>query len=332
MAITKFKNSVSCLLLAASVSKVVVQVTAQRSTICTPNSAECGNYSIARVIENDNTALGDFNTVGGGLNNHADIEDHTVVGGGVNNTANGEHAVISGGFQSYINVGSDHSTINGGRRHNMKQPGETLDFYEFDAPGSVITGGIQNAWNGAETDMTISGGQRNLISGRTAVITGGVDNAASGLNSVVLGGRYNVASGSFSAIPGGTENLAAGDYSVAMGQKAKAIFDNSMAINMQGKNFALETTEVGQFLVQAQTYRLQLTNQPGKRDANVIAIDATNIGNLQAAIDSSGGRRRELRPHIVEHTRKLNERRRLRMLAEEKGGASMKGGARKVTA
>lgn len=327
MAITKI-----LLLAAASAS-----ISGAAATNCVPNSAECGNYSIARVIENDNTALGDFNTVGGGSNNHADDEDHSVIGGGANNTNKAEHSVISGGFDSYINTGSDHSTIGGGRRHNMIQPGDTQDFYEFDAPGSVITGGVQNAWNGAESDMVISGGMRNLVSGRTAVVTGGWDNIASGLNSVVLGGRFNVASGDFSAIPGGSENLAEGKYSIAMGQKAKALFDNSMAINLQGKTFELETTANGQFLVQARTYRLQLTNKPGPNDSNVIEIDSTNIENLQRAIEETPGRRRELRPHIVEHTRKLNERRRLRMLAEEQAAeegsaASMKGGARKVSA
>jgi len=307
MAITKF-NGITCLLLAATAT----------ARVCQPNSPECGNYSIARVIENDNTALGDFNTVGGGLGNHADDQDHAVVGGGLNNTASGDHSVISGGESNYITVGSAHSTINGGRRQNMRGKGDTGELYEFDSQGSVITGGVQNSWISGESDMVISGGQRNLVGGRSAVITGGLDNIARGLNSVILGGQENVASGDFSTVPGGFQNIAAGDYSVAIGEQAQALAHYSMAINMQGRYYPIATTEPGQFLVQAQTYRFQLTNNPGKEDENVIQINADNIGNLQGAIDrEAGGRRRELRPHIVEHTRKLNERRRLRMEADE---------------
>lgn len=306
MTITKF-NGITCLLMAATAT----------ARVCQPNGPECGNYSIARVIENDNTALGDFNTVGGGLGNHADDQDHAVVGGGLNNTANGDHSVISGGEFNHITVGSAHATINGGRRQNMEGAGYTGTFYPFDSPGSVITGGVQNGWISGETDMVVSGGQRNLVGGRTAVITGGLDNVATGLNSVILGGQENIASGDFSTVPGGFQNIAAGKYSVAIGEQAQALEDNSMAINMQGRYYPISTTEPGQFLVQAQSYRLQLTNNPGKADENVIQIDADNIGNLQGAIDREAGRRRELRPHIVEHTRKLNERRRLRMETEE---------------
>merc|ERR1712115_359774 len=98
-----------------------------------------------------------------------------------------------------------------------------------------------------------------------------------------------------------------------MGEKAIAEAKSSMAINLQGASNTITTTKEGQFLVQAKTYRFQLTNKPGDNNENIFEINKNNVGNLQDAIDAESGRRRELRTKVNEHRRQLDERRRRRM-------------------
>lgn len=290
---------------------------------CEGNTALCGNYSVARVVENDNLALGDFCTVGGGKGNMAGggegngmddpLHKYAVVGGGYGNMCRSRKAVISGGYKNIIpsnprNVEKNqYCTISGGKENN-NNPNATGEFYTI---SSVITGGYRNTWKGKSRNpqMVISGGSENSVDGRQSVVTGGSRNVASGANSVVLGGADNTASGDFSAIPGGQYNIAAGSHSVAMGLRAEALHDHSMVINLQGNKDPVASTEEGQFLVQAKQYRLQLTNNPGKNDENVIVITHNNVQNLVDAIAAQSGRRRELRPHIVQHSKEIRERR-----------------------
>lgn len=289
---------------------------------CMMNSAQCGNYSMARVIENDNLALGDFSTTGGGLGNAAGSDPdnpgpthaYVVVGGGAGNVANGPITVISGGFDNHIRSddsspnANKYSVISGGNGNNRLDVDE-----EYLTTGSVITGGKLNQWIGRKKSpqMVISGGHMNRVSGKQSVVTGGEGNAATGMYSVVLGGKENTASGDFSAIPGGLLNVAAGKHSVAMGMRANAKHDNSMVINLQGNRQVVESTHDGQFLVQAKTFRFQFTNDPGIDDENVLSLNADNIQLLQDAIDNQPVEsvRRQLSPSDIRRKKERDLRR-----------------------
>jgi len=126
MVVIKFNSSllllsvaVASLLSSSSTIKMVnAEDPLEATGICEPNSAQCGNYSIARVIENGNEALSDFSTVGGGRANLANGDDYAVIGGGITNEAEADHSTISGGELNYIYEESAHATINGGRRNN----------------------------------------------------------------------------------------------------------------------------------------------------------------------------------------------------------------------
>ena len=60
-----------------------------------------------------------------------------------------------------------------------------------------------------------------------------------------------------------------------------------MVINLQGNKHKTESTASGQFLVQAKSFRFQVTNNPGPDNENVLFLDADNIQNLQNAIDAA---------------------------------------------
>ena len=59
-----------------------------------------------------------------------------------------------------------------------------------------------------------------------------------------------------------------------------------MVINLQGNTQPVNSTAAGQFLVQAKSFRFQVTNDPGDEDQNVFILTAENIQRLQNAIDT----------------------------------------------
>ena len=59
-----------------------------------------------------------------------------------------------------------------------------------------------------------------------------------------------------------------------------------MVINLQGNAQPVNSTAAGQFLVQAKSFRFQVTNDPGDEDQNVFILTAENIQRLQDAIDT----------------------------------------------
>ena len=74
----------------------------------------------------------------------------------------------------------------------------------------------------------------------------------------------------------------------SQGQRAEVnqTHSNSMVINLQGNTQPVESTASGQFLVQAKSFRFQVTNDPGPDDENVFELNADNIKLLQDAIGS----------------------------------------------
>jgi hypothetical protein len=101
-----------------------------------------------------NSAIGNFVTIGGGLQNEVE-NDYGTVGGGVQNLA------------------TLYSTVAGGRNNNAQ------------AAASTVGGGEQNAANG--NDSTVGGGYLNTASGVYATVPGGYTNLASGLASFAAG-------------------------------------------------------------------------------------------------------------------------------------------------
>ena len=59
-----------------------------------------------------------------------------------------------------------------------------------------------------------------------------------------------------------------------------------MVINLQGNAQPVNSTAAGQFLVQAKSFRFQVTNDPGDENENVFILTAENIQRLQNAIDT----------------------------------------------
>ena len=59
-----------------------------------------------------------------------------------------------------------------------------------------------------------------------------------------------------------------------------------MVINLQGNTQPVNSTAAGQFLVQAKSFRFQVTNDPGEENQNVFILTAENIQFLQNAIDT----------------------------------------------
>ena len=73
---------------------------------------------------------------------------------------------------------------------------------------------------------------------------------------------------------------------MALGQRSHVNHTNTMVINLQGNAQPVNSTATGQFLVQAKSFRFQVTNDPGDEDQNVFILTAENIQRLQNAIDT----------------------------------------------
>ena len=108
---------------------------------------------------------------------------------------------------------------------------------------------------------------------------------------------------------------------------------NSMVINLQGGSQTVASTASGQFLVQAKTFKFQVTNDPGPNNENVFELDQYNIEFLQAAIDAQPTNtikedlRRVLHPDKIEQRdkRERDRERRQRKLKAIRDAVRRKG-------
>ncbi|MHC4666531.1 MAG: hypothetical protein ACYS9T_11355, partial [Planctomycetota bacterium] len=114
-----------------------------------------GTWSVA--MGEDNTASGNWATVGGGLLNTSSGGTATV-GGGYSNTASGGHTTIGGGFENTASAST-----------------------------ATVGGGFENTARGVHA--TVGGGYYNDANGIGATVPGGYDNAASGVVSFAAGNR-----------------------------------------------------------------------------------------------------------------------------------------------
>ncbi|MCP4570643.1 MAG: hypothetical protein GY841_23920 [FCB group bacterium] len=157
-----------------------------------PDHTNGGIYAF--VAGENNTANGDYSTIGGGERNITDSIWSTV-GGGRRNEATGEAAVVSGG------------------RNNIA-----------DSTYCSITGGFSNTAAGYGT--SISGGYGNSTSYNYSHVGGGHNNEVEASSSVIPGGESNYIYGDYSVIPGGAYDTLGGlaYYTMAFG---KNVYVNS---------------------------------------------------------------------------------------------------------
>jgi trimeric autotransporter adhesin len=147
-----------------------------------------------------NTANGQWATVGGGLGNSATQVD-AMVGGGYYNTASGLAAFVGGGYE---NSAIDYeATVSGGY-------GNTAMGFQ-----ATVGGGNQNT--ASNQSSTVSGGYLNTASGIGSFVGGGgidgtkeAGNQASGIAAVAVGGLGNSALAGYTAVGGGYSNVASG--------------------------------------------------------------------------------------------------------------------------
>ena len=164
-----------------------------------------------------NTA-GNYATVGGGADNHAEGENSTV-GGGLHNAASQMWSTVGGGIS---NVASNQ--------------------------GATVAGGGRNTAEGGFA--FVGGGNGNHASDWHSTVSGGEENLASADHATVAGGLQNTASGQAATVPGGEANLAQGDYSFAAGSNAKALHEGAFVwADATGGNIA--SAGPNQFLVRA---------------------------------------------------------------------------------
>jgi hypothetical protein len=172
----------------------------------------------------DNRALAQYATVGGGAFNAASGEG--TVGGGRGNTASGDYRATVGG--GYLNTASGRSsTVAGGESNTASGGAATVaGGVNNTASGDVtptVGGGSENTASGRFD--TVGGGYQNTASGTAAVnaatVAGGTDNTASAQYATVAGGASNLATAHSSIVPGGELNQAGGEVSLAAGQRAK---------------------------------------------------------------------------------------------------------------
>ncbi len=178
----------------------------------------------------DNTASGNYSSVGGGLENVASGNGASI-GGGSGNLASGDSSFvgagssnIASGTRSFIGAGrenratGDYSHIGGGWLNYTESLYSTVGGGERDTASgqwATVAGGRNNDAEGGYS--TIGGGTGNRASGTRSFIGGGVGNLADGFDAIVVGGEYCSTSVSGGFVGGGDQNSVSGSNSVIVG-------------------------------------------------------------------------------------------------------------------
>lgn len=180
------------------------------------------------------SVIGDFGSIGGGLENVAAAL--ATVGGGRHNRALALHASSGGGAFNIANALA--ATIAGGQNNSANG--------EF----ASVAGGLGNE---AGIAATVSGGTNNSALGRFATAGGGRHNTANGQAATTGGGEENGASGDYATVAGGRRNSAIGFATFAAGSHASAYHDGSFVWADASGFFEPEfaSTANNQFLIRA---------------------------------------------------------------------------------
>ncbi|MBI3194372.1 MAG: hypothetical protein HYZ34_07915, partial [Ignavibacteriae bacterium] len=277
------------------------------------NSIAGGKYNRARgansvvvggggSIVDSNSALGNYNFIGGGRDNLTNLSTSTIAGG-QGNIATGNFSTVGGGW---TNTASGTESFVGGGQNNIAS-----------GDNSAATGGYNNEASGG--GATVSGGRGNSATTNEAFIGGGGENVASGTNSTIGGGQFNKARGDYSSVlggggstsadsnsalgayatvAGGTGNVAAGDYSFAAGRNAKANYLGSFVWNSSSSDFS--STDTSQFLINASggvgigttspdfPFHIRTSSSLFSTKPSVLKIDAySSLGYVDAWINFS---------------------------------------------
>lgn len=165
-----------------------------------------------------------------GAVNHTEWDDTNIgnfsfVAGGLGNTASGPNAIIGAG-SNHLASGS-HSSIIGGT------------FNSATVINAAIIGGMQNIAGGQSA--FIGGGMQNAISnaGMSAFIAGGNSNTASGTNAFIGAGLNNTTSGTASFTGGGRQLLAASYAEAVFGQYNEDLGGNGTSWNSDDPLFVI---------------------------------------------------------------------------------------------
>jgi Chaperone of endosialidase len=174
-------------------------------------------------------SMGDWGTVGGGLQNTVYL--FATVSGGRSNTATGAYSTIAGGdgntasnLESTVGGGSNNvasgtnTTVTGGGANQAVNYGDFVGGGDDNTANNCLSG---NMWGACNTPQN----------GEAATVAGGYGNVASAPGATVGGGYGNNASGFRATIPGGDSNFAAGNFSFAAGCGGGTNFEGSFVWN-----------------------------------------------------------------------------------------------------
>lgn len=186
---------------------------------CTTGISVADSYYATVSGGFSNRALGDYSTIGGGIENNT--SSYSVVSGGFRNRALGDYSAIGGGFEN--STSGIMATVGGGQYNLASAPDATVSGGLADtASGSVstVSGGLSNSSTGDSS--TVGGGSHNTAVGAGSTVGGGSNNIAE-TAATVGGGTGNSASSLFATIGGGRDNLISGEYSAILGGYADTI-------------------------------------------------------------------------------------------------------------
>jgi Chaperone of endosialidase len=208
-----------------------------------------GSGYLSFVAGSDNSASGDYSTIGGGALNEAQDLFSTVAGGDSNFVLSGaNHGTICGGQANHIygsasfigggqmNVAmGPHGTIGGGISNYVKDNGCTIgggesNCVELLADWGTVSGGLCDSVYAMYG--TIGGGDSNTVTiyGYFGTIGGGKENIVNDTGGTIAGGFQNTTGSNdpnynppYASIGGGYDNTAAGSMTtIGGGQGNKA--------------------------------------------------------------------------------------------------------------
>jgi hypothetical protein len=241
-------------------------------------STVAGGYGNNATGENTDTTTSDgiYDTTETGLERFMPTQPPTgafaFIGGGLDNRADGVVSVVCGGKENWARYPGG-AVLGGYKNQALRTYGVIVGGYYNQSQGekSFIGGGYHNrayrhlttiggGWYNRAGDpqslsgyySTIGGGRGNDAYGDSSTIAGGSHNAiaAGAVGASIGGGVHNSAFGNYATVPGGTDNSAVGIASFAIGQRAKAQYDNSFVWN-DGTASDFASTGANQFLIRA---------------------------------------------------------------------------------
>jgi hypothetical protein len=181
---------------------------------------DCSNPgTLAFVAGLENSAYGNYSTIGGGSQNQANGPNNTI-GGGAGNTTSDFYSTVAGGN---ANVANGYGTLIGGGQSNTANFNYSVVAGGFGnsalADGSTVGGGFVDSARGIYSAVLsgFSNQAGNVSTDTGALVGGGYNNAATEPFSFVGGGQFNEAIASHAAICGGFGNVSSGQYSTIAG-------------------------------------------------------------------------------------------------------------------